>query len=80
MEEKQNPKEVHNPRGRNIYTQARRAGKNKEIDVRDEWEVERIIKERENNRIPSKMGRMEKKYLANRKGSGKCPRNSKRME
>jgi len=47
LEEK--PKEIQNLKGRNIYTQARRAGKAKKIkDTRDEWEVESITGERKN--------------------------------
>ena len=42
-------KEVKNPKGRNVYTQAQRAGKTKKkVDTRDEYEVEGIMDERIN--------------------------------
>jgi Chromo (CHRromatin Organisation MOdifier) domain len=46
-EEESPIREVHNPKGRNVYTQARRKGQKKEIDTREEYEVQGILAERE---------------------------------
>ena len=48
-------KKVHNPKGKTIYTQARRAGKMKKVvDERDEWEVQGIEDERTNPKTGQK--------------------------
>jgi len=46
-----NQHEIHNLKRRNIYTQARRAGKTKKVkETREEWEVQDIVNERKNKK------------------------------
>ncbi len=48
----QKPIEIENPKGRTFYTQQRRKNKSaKKKDIRDEWEVEGITKEREKDGV-----------------------------